>query len=202
MLYCHSMTVLAEVIPWSWIGIGSHVRTSWLTKSSRSNPVFRRRKRVKTGKMLLCVFFGLLVVLLLGACATTKYVPTPNKELYGTWISDQPMGVARQTQKIVTSSGGSEYYYKIADPTPMAESTAVVVSTWTDSEGSVWYKTQDSGTFGNFSGMKWQTLSRLSKSATVWEYEWTLVNEFDPNGFPDGIDAKDDTYSIYNRAGS
>jgi hypothetical protein len=165
-------------------------------------PVFHRRKLVKTGKMLFYAFFGLLFLLLLGACATTKYVPTPNEELSGTWLSDQPMGVARQTQKIVTSSSGSEYYYKISDTSSMAESTEVVVSRWTDSEGSVWYKTQDTGTNGNFSGMKWQTLSRLSKSATVWEYEWTLVNQFDPNGFPEGIDAKDDTYSIYHRAGS
>ena len=156
---------------------------------------------MKTGKMLLCVLLGLLVVLLLGACATTKYVPIPNEELHGTWVSDQPMGVGRGTQKIVTSSSGSEYYYKISDPSPMGESTESIVSRWTDSDGNVWYKTLDTGTYGTLNGMMWQSLSRLSKSATVWEYEWALVGELDLNSFPAGIDAKDDTYSIYHRAG-
>ena len=48
--------------------------------------------------------------------------------------------------------------------------------------------------------MKWQMLSELSESKTVWESTDHLVGDFSDKDFPTTIDAREKTYSLYYRA--
>jgi hypothetical protein len=145
----------------------------------------------------------ILSSIMLGGCATGKYVPTQNEELYGTWINDQPPAVGKKTvnaQKVVISADKYKVYYHVSDDSAMSEGMEVITSKWTDSAGNIWCKALLTYTAGNFNGTKNQMLYKLSKSATVLELEWSMVGDFDPSQYPTEVDSKDSEYGILYRA--
>jgi hypothetical protein len=70
------------------------------------------------------------------------YVPGPNEELYGTWISLEYSGFSSgYCQKMVFDDWGFAYnYLRITDTTSLDRWTSTIVDKWTDSEGGVWYR--------------------------------------------------------------
>jgi uncharacterized lipoprotein YehR (DUF1307 family) len=156
---------------------------------------------MKAKRMLFYVLFALLVVLMLAGCASGKYVPKPNEELYGTWINEK-----MSPQKLVNTPDGWKQYLHVSDSTPFYEGTRGITRKWTDSEGNIWYETFSTFTSGagDYNGKSFTVLEKLSKSATVLESVWTMATsdqELKTPTYPSKIDPKDSEYSIYYRAG-
>lgn len=140
----------------------------------------------------------LLTAVLLAGCATSKYVPKANEELYGTWVNENSL-----PQRIVQVPDGWEQYLYTDDSQPFARASAVIVSKWTDAEGNIWYKSFGTITAGLYPGEKFTELDKLSKSGTVWEFVWTMPTndrELITLVYPTKIDPKSPEYGIYHRA--
>ena len=154
---------------------------------------------MKTERLLSLVPIVLLASILLGGCASGKYVPTANEQLYGTWINEKSINQFHVQKAICTSDGWKEYY-NISDTFPLNEGTREIVSKWVDDNGNIWYKTFSTITFGKNTGLKGQELNKLSKSCTVWESVVEPVGEFNSSSFPKKIDPNNWTYNILYRA--
>ncbi|HUI72651.1 MAG TPA: hypothetical protein VL354_19170, partial [Spirochaetia bacterium] len=74
-----------------------------------------------------------------------------------------------------------------------------IVAKWNDSEGNIWYKIQGAGVNGD-KAFKWQSLQKLSKSATVREFIVVMVDNYSPDYYPTKLDPNDSNYRVYYRA--
>lgn len=157
---------------------------------------------MKSRVVFLSVSVISLSVFLLGGCASGKYVPKASEELYGTWTSEQAVNDYSHPQKAVVTADGYKHYIKVSDSVPSEEGTEQINSKWTDTEGSIWYKTFGAATTGQYKGYKYQALVKLSKSGTVQESVFIAIGfeEFDPKKYPTKIDPTDSTYKIQYRA--
>jgi hypothetical protein len=139
----------------------------------------------------LVVLFAFLVILFVvfGALGfgQEKYTPTPNEEIYGTWVNDEMM-----PPKTVNNPDGTfADYFPASYSRPYEGGKSEIVKKWTDSEDNVYCNTFDTFTFGaGVVGMKTQCLRKVSKSGTVLEVMWVFVSEFGPDKFPSTIDTK------------
>src|SRR5208337_1615297 len=137
------------------------------------------------------VLFASLVILFVvfGALGfgQEKYSPQPNEQLYGTWVNEQ-----MNPPKTVNNPDGTfADYFPASYSKPYAGGNKEIVKELTDSESSVYYDTYETFTFGaGIVGMKSQSLYKVSKSGTMLEVMWILVNEFGPDKFPSTLDAK------------
>jgi hypothetical protein len=138
----------------------------------------------------------LLSLFLLGGCATGKYVPKANEELYGTWTNNSTF-----PQRVVINPGEYRHYGLISDPNPEEEGTEHIDTKWTDSEGNIWYRTFGTVTTGAWKGHNFQALTKLSKSGTVLESEaYSFLGDFSPSYYPTKINPQGMLYGLYYRA--
>jgi hypothetical protein len=133
---------------------------------------------MKSGKILVCILFAFLAVLLLGSCGQGKYVPKPNEELYGTWINE---GI--RYQKLVISAGGVKEYLGVADAEPDMETTEQISVKWKDGDGNIWYKTFELFIRGHLKGTKMQYLWKISNGSQI-ELTGVAVKDFNEKSFP------------------
>ena len=134
-----------------------------------------------------------LVLIVLGGCAPKKYIPKPNEEFYGTWTNEKAV-----PQRVVIFAGGFKQYNRIGDTVPTySEGIFKIQSRWQDVEGNIWYKLYGTDLPG---GEKFQSLVKLSKSATVYERVHNFVAEFNPKSFPTKITTDYGTYDIFFRS--
>ena len=151
------------------------------------------------GKRIL--LFGAALIIL-GGCATGKYIAKPNEELYGTWTNDQ-MTTYRE---VVCRPDGWNFFYHVGDAAAAVECKWELTGKWKDSDGNIWYKSVSTITGGleGDTGTVLTTLYRLSKSATVLEFVWsypTNEEELKNPVYPTVIDPKRYAGSgMYNRA--
>jgi len=136
----------------------------------------------------------------LTATAQDKYVPKPNEEIYGIWINQ-----ARLPQKEVITPEEWTEYTRMTDSEPFLQGNWEIVGKWTDSEGNIWYKSLITITGGSVGlrGMTRAELSKLSKSAAVWEHvwNWPIKEQGQQQAvFPDMIDRSSNQYGIFYRA--
>jgi len=155
---------------------------------------------MKAGKILRSLSVSLLAVFVLGSCATTKYVPKPNEELYGTWTNEYT-GNSDNIQKQVYSSGEYKDYHLVADTVPVDQGAFQIDSKWTDANGNIWYRSYCTQKTGPAAGYDFQMLSKLSKSATVLEWVYKQSSPYAPVSYPTQIDTNSDTYHIFYRQG-
>ena len=130
-------------------------------------------------KQVVLVASLVILLVVLGALGfgQEKYTPKPNEEIYGTWVNEQ----MNPPKTIFNPDGTFADYYPASYSKPYEGGTQEIVKTWTDSEGSVYYDTYDTFTFGaGMVGAKTQCLSKVSKSGTVLEFSWVGVGEFGP----------------------
>ena len=154
---------------------------------------------MKTRKPILTLAV-LSLLLSFAATAQYKYVPKPNEEIYGTWINQ-----ARLPQKEVITAEGWTEYTRMTDSEPFLQGNWEIVSKWTDSEGNIWYKSLITITGGSVgqNGLTRTELSKLSKSAEVWEHVWnwpTREQGLRQPAYPDMIDQNNYQYGIFYRA--
>jgi hypothetical protein len=146
---------------------------------------------------------SLMILITLGSCGQGKYVEKSNEELYGTWTNESYKGISLgsyyKPQKVVITPGTYSDYQVLTDTNQAASGKEEVTSKWKDSEGNIWYKVRGSGSVGSYH-FKFQSLHKLSKSATVRELVSILVDEYGPNSYPTKIDSQDNSYRIYYRA--
>ncbi len=152
-------------------------------------------------KLMLLV--GSLMILLFVSGASgfgqEKYIPKPDEELYGTWINEQ-----MNPPRMVRSPDGSfAGYFPATYSKPFQGGESEIFRKWTDSEGSVYYETFDTFTFGSPMFNKTQDLWKVSKSGKVLEMIRLVVGDFRPDRFPTfdtKIDHMSTEYFIYYRA--
>ena len=146
---------------------------------------------------------SLMILITLGSCRQGKYVEKSNEEIYGTWTNETYIGVSPgsyyKPQKVVIAPGTYSDYQMITDTSQVASGKQEILSKWKDSEGNIWYKIQGSGSAGS-NTYKFQSLHKLSKSATVRELVGVVVDEYGPDSFPKKIDSQDSDYRIYYRS--
>jgi hypothetical protein len=156
---------------------------------------------MKTRTMIPVVLATLVALVLLGGCATGKYAPKANEELYGTWTNEDTANIDL-IQRQVYSSGEWKDYHKLADSVPVDETTFQIDSKQTDATGNIWYRLSCTQKTGPAAGVDFRMLSKLSKSSTVLEYVFKMSSPYGPISYPTQIDTKSDTYHIFYRAGS
>lgn len=155
---------------------------------------------MKTGTIILAVV-TLLVLILLGGCATGKYVPKPNEELYGTWTNEKTQN-KDLIQKAVYDAGGWEEYTKVSDARAIDGGTWAINSKWTDAQGNIWYEVFCSPTTGWAAGIDYEALYKLSRSSTILECVYKQTSQSQGISYPSKIDPTSDTYHIFYRAGT
>jgi hypothetical protein len=143
------------------------------------------------------IAFLVVAAALLGACGPGAYRPKASEEVYGTWVSDK----AAQ-HKLVIAAGQFRNFSLPDDVDPFTAGTEVIAAKWTDPQGDLWYKTNVTVTsgLGAPTGTMWQTLRRLSKSATVLEGVVVPVRQFDPSAFPAKLEPGSGSYAVYHRS--
>lgn len=121
-----------------------------------------------------------------------KYIPKPNEEFYKTWENDNTY-----PQKTVNFLGGYRDYNLSTDPTPTAgEGTEEIMKKWIDADGNIWYWTFGKITAGQYVGVQFQTLSKISHNGTLRELAVAApVYGFDPN-MPVTLDPINRTYRV------
>ena len=134
--------------------------------------------RVRMIPALLVGFTGLI---LLAGCRPGKYVPTPDEEIYGTWINE---GI--KYQKLVISAGGIKEYLGVADAEPGMETTEQISAKWKDADGNIWYKTLGLYIRGHLKGIKSQYLWKISNSSEL-ELTGVAVKDFSEKSFPPSL---------------
>ncbi len=145
-------------------------------------------------------FLGMVLVVAavsLGGCGPGEYRPAANEELYGIWTNG-----AMPQQKLVLASGEFKDFSLPTDVDPLNEGRQQIAAKWKDSAGNLWYKTYEtvSSGLGGFKGTRRESLTRLSKSATVLETMVTPVREFAMDAFPSKLDSTSSSYGVYYRA--
>jgi len=129
--------------------------------------------------------------------ADDQYIPTPNEELFATWTNKD-----MQPQKTVNFSGGYRDYTLLADTESTGgEGTEQIMTKWTDKSGDIWYKIFGTATKGQYSGIKFESITKISKSGKVKESVVIApVNFYNPDWLWQGVDPSLHNYSIYYRA--
>ncbi|HET6486364.1 MAG TPA: hypothetical protein VFH83_08085, partial [Spirochaetia bacterium] len=135
-----------------------------------------------------------LVLVSLGGCAPSKYKPTANEEIYGTWTNP---GAAHQ--KSVFSANGTWQQFTYAEDTaPSASGTFEIARKWKDPDGTIWYHENFERTTGVYQ-FKGQQLVRIDKSGKQIETMYVEVPKFDPANYPKKLDPKSESYGIAYR---
>ena len=153
---------------------------------------------MKSGKVFLDVLMGLLVLTLLGGCATGKYVPKASEELYGTWTNEKIQN-NDLIQKVVYDATGWQEYTKVSDATAIDGGTWAIDSKWSDAQGNIWYKIFCSPTKGWASGIDYEALYKISRSSTILEWVYKRTSASQGISYPSKIDPTSDTYHIFYR---
>jgi hypothetical protein len=167
---------------------------NWSTKYSQSITRFPKEKVMKARKMLSCVLFALLVVLMLGGCAPGKYTPTANEEIYGTWTNPE----ASRQKFLMLPDGTWKLFISSSDTVPSESGTYQLVKKWKDSDGNTWYD-ENASWIANPMGNQ-QVLVKIDATGKTIESSSLSVGKFDNQTYPKAIDRKDDTYSLFHRA--
>ena len=143
---------------------------------------------------ILCVLAPSLVLVSLGGCAPSKYKPTANEEIYGTWTNP---GAAHQ--KSVFSANGTWQQFTYAEDTaPSASGTFEIARKWKDPDGTIWYHENFERTTGVYQ-FKGQQLVRIDKSGKQIETMYVEVPKFDSANYPKRLDPKSESYGIAYR---
>jgi len=144
----------------------------------------------------------LVAVAFMWSCASTRYVPKADEELYGTWTNDQ----LSEYKKVVFAMDSAKWYYSGTSSEAAIEAKLDITAKWTDSEGNTWYKgvgTITGGSMGD-AGTVLVMLYRLSKSAAVLELVYSFPSneqELKNPVYPKTIDPKAYAgYGYYNRS--
>ncbi len=145
------------------------------------------------------ILFAGTIALLTVACAPKAYVPKANEEFYGTWINEKTINDGH-IQKKISNADGNLDFFNVSDTKALFEDRQEIDSKWTDSEGNIWYKIHGTVSAGLYVGTKWQELDKLSKSATIWEYVYAIVPQFDPKLYPTRIDPSGPNYRVFYRS--
>ncbi len=142
------------------------------------------------------VVLGLMILLCFLVAGQAFSAPTSVDERFGTWSNEKPM----EFQKIVWEAQGYREYFRVSDKEAVVVGASEIVSKWKDLEGNTWYKLFDTVIAGQFKGMKFNAILKVSKSGTVQELVYHQVyGEFDPHSDFPTIDPKDSHYCIYYR---
>jgi poly-D-alanine transfer protein DltD len=153
-----------------------------------------------TSRSVLAISFVLLALMLLGGYSFAQnYVPKPNEECYGTWINDKSINQGH-IQKKICSADGNKDFLEVDGSSPLFEDEQHIYSKWIDPDKNIWYKTYGTVRKGAYLGTKWQELDKLSKGATVWEYVFVIVSQFDASYYPAKVDPKDTYYRVFYRS--
>ena len=156
-------------------------------------------------RLIRIVLGGFVALAMLTGCGPGQYTPKPNEELYGTWINTSYSGhydpSKNDPQKEIIDSNGYHVFRFVDDAGQYFAGAETIISKWTDSEGSIWYRTYK----GAWSDVNGKTvvphfLYKLSKSATVRESVFAIRDTYNPGAFPSKIDSHNTTYMIYSRA--
>jgi hypothetical protein len=151
---------------------------------------------------MFVVVTSVALLVAVGIYGQGKYVEKANEELYGTWTNQSYRGIsddAYRPQKVVMIQGTYTDFSMLADPTPSAVGNEEVTGKWHDAEGSVWYKIRGIGTEGG-TAVKFVSLQKLSRSATVRELVVVLADSSGPLSYPAKIDPTDPSYRVYYRS--
>ena len=142
------------------------------------------------------VLAGALAAALVAACSAPASQARPNEEIYGSWLGERP-----GQDRLVIAAGEIKQIASADDPQLFNTRTQVITARWTDSEGSLWYKAASTVIRGpsRLMGSKWQSLSRVSKSAATLEIMSIPVRDFDPKGYPEKLDPESEYYAVYVR---
>ena len=145
---------------------------------------------MKRTKVILSVVSILVVLTLTVSYAEQKkgYVPKDDEEIYGTWVNtDYSLGrmqkmIVKPSEIIRFSSATDEssYQYML---------TFTIIDKWTDSEGNIWYRTENKDTLG----IVYSVLDKISSSGSILEYVWSHYE------YPTEIDPNHVEYRIYHR---
>jgi hypothetical protein len=139
--------------------------------------------------------FGLLassvLLILLVGCAQSK-----EQVLYGTWTNEK----GGLYSKAVHTPGLIQNFKWSSDTTPSEQEKIRIASCWSDSEGNIWFRIEDTEIGGPFPNTKAQRLAKISKSGTFLEITDNIVADFSPNGFPTKIDPTNPYYMSFSRA--
>ena len=158
---------------------------------------------MKSDRLLVFVLFVSFLVLATGGCGPRKYTPKSSEELYGTWVNTSYSGRFSPgiyyPQKEAIDSSGYRVFRLLDDHAKYWVGKEQIVAKWIDQEGNVWYRTNRASSNGQ-KAIVLKCLYKLSKSSTIRESEWKESDTSSSGGFPTGIDSKDPTYRIYNRA--
>ena len=142
------------------------------------------------------LFFLIMLFLMLHSCVTEKntYIPTANKELFGTWINTDEKGIPLSEQKKVNYPDGTwKFYPKVTDTEEHCKGPSTITDMWIDSEGAIWY----TSIWECFHGMRGYEIGKISDSGNTWEYIVSYTRELTSEDWqPD--DLKND-YHIYYR---
>ena len=148
--------------------------------------------------LVASVVVAFLAMVNVTAAAQDKYVPKANEELYKTWENDNTY-----PQKTSNFPGGYKDYNFSLDSSPTAgEGTEQIMKKWTDSQGNIWYWTFGKVTAGKYSGIQFQTLSKISHNGTLRELVVVApVYSFDPNNQAE-LDPSNPSYRVYHLYGN
>ena len=132
--------------------------------------------------------------------AQEKYTPREDEELYGTWTNDKMF----PPQLVENADGTFEEHFPVSHPKAFRSGTIEIVKKWTGSDGSVYYYSLDTITFGADKGRKARALWKISELGKVLEVVRRITSSttFDPNGMPTEIDSKEPYYLVFARSGS
>jgi hypothetical protein len=126
---------------------------------------------MKNKTLVLSFAFFVVVLAGVGIFAADKerygfFVPSQNEEMYGTWVNAKYDGMAHVQKFVYYYWGYGEEFRKVADKDPSAKWTFTIVDKWSDSDGSIWYK---SYVITNNDFSVWFILSKISNHGTVFE---------------------------------
>jgi hypothetical protein len=116
------------------------------------------------------------------------YIPKDDEEIYGTGVNTD-YSLAQMQKMIVkpieiirfsSATDESSYQYML---------TFTIIDKWTDSEGNIWYRTENKDTFG----LVYYVLYKVSSSGSILEYVWSHYE------YPTEIDPNHVEYRIFHR---
>jgi hypothetical protein len=155
---------------------------------------------MKVHLLLLAQVFVWLALIQGTTWAQEKYTPSENEELFGTWTNEKMF----PPQLVENPNGTFEEHFPIDNPKAFKGGTIEIVKKWTGSDGSIYYYSFDTTTFGADKGRKVKALWKISELGKVLEVVRRVTgwSEFDPKGMPTEIDPKDSFYQIFARSES
>jgi len=119
------------------------------------------------------------------------YIPSANEPFYGTWMNEK----ISPPKTIHYPYGTFEDYKSLSDTTPFRNGKSTFVRKSTDSEGNVYYETNDRMSFGIVLHSIW----KISDSGKVLEMVGRAAG-IEQKDFPKEISQKDPHYFIYYRS--